>query len=308
MELQWKVIIWTVFVSVILLMLLHVVYLLNRWKSERWELFDFLQKETTDSLQHKIFSFDEAYNPHFIMNAQGKVLDMNVSAGNLFGYGEKELVGKNFETIIPEKHREKFRDMLLRGGSSKNEAPATMSAVKKNGYDFTVGVLFRRKEIKKSHFYLVIIIDRTKELDTIRKYEGLNEILKIKNDILTKGEEIGKHGSWLWDVTKDRLLTSRGYRTIMGLPINEIEFDRQFLRDKVYKKDEGIVKEALDKAFKGERYDIVYRVTRSKDFKLVKIQSTAWPIMNENGVLVYIRGAMRMLEEVDIMEVANKNI
>lgn len=270
-----------------------------------WDKFiPFLHANSSlGSLSKKIWSFDKAILAKFITDENGIISNVNISAEKLFGYKEADLIGKNFNTLLPVSQSYKFIEMLVRDkGQAVEIKTSYLTLTKKGGAEFPAELIVQKEALEREYFYLLAVIDRTKEEQKVRKFEQIIEINKIKLDILSKGEEIGQNGSWLWDIDKGTLLTSKGYKLIMGLDDRYNEFEADYLRGKVYPKDTHIVSEALEKAFRGESYDITYRIVRVKDVKLITIRSLAEPIMSENKKKVlFIYGSMRLIEEKDII-------
>lgn len=284
---------WLVIFSAVVV----VIYIRDKAKISNWGILSHFLRESVEEIESKVFSFDEALEPKFIVDDKGAISIINRSASELFGISKENVTGKSIDVVVPETERDEFHGMF----EIIKERRFKMDALCKDRV-CPVEVVIRKKEVSKRTFFLIIMRDRTDEVRISRNLEQVIAIQKIKLEVLIKGEEVGNSGSWIWDLAKDNLITSPGYRNIMGLDPRQAEYDRQYIRDKVYGKDDEIVKEALSKAFRGESYEITYRIMRSKDFKLVEILSRARPIMNENNVLIYIYGHINKIREIDIIE------
>lgn len=271
-------------------------------ESQRRKWLYFLRKEPIATLEQKIVSFDEALNAKIITDANGIISSANAAARELFGYSRLAMVNKNISILVPERERAKLigslQEMRVEGAKTKL---FLIDAITQGKAEISTEMTIRKKLIDNSFFFLFILKDRSKEIRTIKMLEQIIDVQKITLNVLSKGEALGHTGSWIWDIKKGMLTTSKGYKIIMGLDERVQEFDAAYLRNKVVDEDDKIVSEAVENAFKGQGYDITYRAKRSADFKIIKIRSIAEPIVNENGNVTYIYGSMRLIEAVDIV-------
>lgn len=278
-------------------------YLVFRKLHLNWRaiLPDFLKRHSLNSIELKIFSFDEAFEAKVVIDEKGTIQTINRKADQLLGYRKQELRGKSYELLIPAKERHKLKEQLKRDiGQPINEEYTYLSVLNKGGFEISAEVSTIKKELDGKFYCVVIIRNRGRELNIIKQLKQSIEIYKMKLDICAMGEELNNTGSWIWDLTDDELTMSDGYKRIVGMGRNEPSRVKSTeLRVRVYGPDEQLVKDALDSAFAGKGYNITYRQKRPSDFKIITIRSIVRPVLSESGVPIILKGATTLLDEKD---------
>lgn len=302
-EIGWVVTAWRILQTALQLYLIWLVITLPKWK----KLLPFLKHESGSSLERKLFSFDEAYLPKLFTDNFGVITNVNKAAERLLGWKEEDLINKNYEILIPERDRAALKTQLTTDDEEHEERTFFTNALHKNRHEIPVEVVFRKKRLNEDLFYLVVIRDRTQEVIKIRKFEQYIEILKLKVDILSRGEQIANTGSWLWDLRSEErekaITASENYKRIVGLPLTQSSYSIQNIKPRVWPDDMRMVDEAIDKAInEGKDYDIKYRLIRSNDLQVVHIRSQARVFKDEDGVVVALSGVATLLKTENLSE------
>lgn len=268
-----------------------------------WRMFvPFLRHDTLPSLQQKIFSFEEALNAKVITDQNGVISSINLAAEDLLGYRQNEVIGKSLEMFLAPADRPKLKEQLERELTRNTEIKTGYtSLIDKAGNSVAVEIVVRKKKVEDIVCYLVIFRDRRKEEADARRNEQAMDILKIKLNILSKGEEIGNTGSWLWDVSTGEITASENYKKIIGLE-QRGKYRIEEIKPRVWDEDKEVVNAALDRAFAGLDYEIRFRMIRANDLRVIHIQSNVQVIKDANGVVVALYGFTQLLKIVSIKD------
>lgn len=289
-------------------------FIIHQVTQQRWKLFSFLRKETLETLERKLYSYDQSINSIMIVDEDQKVVSVNASMIKMFGWKESEFVGETLQKIIPERFITAHNEGMRRAkGKPMDDKVFILQALRKNRSEFPIELLLRKQKSDNTYFYTAIIRDISDEVEKVRAYDEEIAVLLEKLDILNKGEEIGNHGSWFWDlrtnedVKRTKFITSDGYKRIVGLDDRD-DYEATYIKGKVWSEDESLVNVALDKAFKGDPYDISYRIIRQKDFKVIYIRSIVRPVTDENGTVIGLYGSTKLLQTLNIVDAIKQPI
>lgn len=299
---------WNIIVLALVAVELTFLIFYNVTK-QRWEIFSFLKKESIESLERKLYGFDQSINATIITDELGKVTSINESVTKELGWEEKDLVNSDLKRIVPDRFWVAHSEGMKRAiGKEMDDKAFELYATKKDKTEIPIELLLRKRKIGKDFFYVAIIRDVSEEKRMIDMYAFETQMLQNKIDILEKGEEISDSGSWFWDLRTSKeapttkLYTSSGYNRIMGLD-DKIHFDADYLKGNVFSKDVDIVNSALSKAFKGIPYDITYRTNRRSDFKVIYIRSIVRPIKGEDGIVSGMYGSTRLIQTLNVIDI-----
>ena len=102
------------------------------------------------------------------VDQNGNIVSWNNTAENIFGYSEKEILGRKITTIIPQKyrkgHRNAFAEAVRTGHSSiieEKKTVETLTGLRKNGEEFPMGLTLATWETAEGRFFTGIIRDIT---------------------------------------------------------------------------------------------------------------------------------------------------
>ena len=78
------------------------------------------------------------------VNREAKIMRINAQFGNLFGYTEEELLGKDLHLLIPERYRSRHRNFIVRYFDQPRARPMggdiMISGLKKDGSEFPADI------------------------------------------------------------------------------------------------------------------------------------------------------------------------
>ncbi|MDD3598093.1 PAS domain S-box protein, partial [Sulfuricurvum sp.] len=114
------------------------------------------------------------------------------------------------------------------------------------------------------------------------KNVSLYETLKRNEENLNKAQQIAHVGSWQYDGATEKIVWSAETYRIYELEPFSIPMENQWFFDHLHPDDIGLINDATEKAFSGERYyDVVHRIITSKGN--IKIVHQRAEVYWENG-------------------------
>ncbi|MBN2638567.1 MAG: PAS domain S-box protein [Bacteroidales bacterium] len=225
-------------------------------------------------------------------DSEGKILDANGSILKVTGYTKNELVGKNISIFAPPEEKEKvLNDIkeILKGNTLRQE------------------VININKDNKRRH-HTEIIESR------IQLPDGSMGILSINNDIslrkkveedllksnksLAMAQQIGKIGTWDYDLMDDKLFWSDGVYDQFGLKPGTVFPSQNLFLSFVHPDDKHKVNEAIKNVFENNSdYDL--------NIRMLKNDGTEWIghtigalIKNEKGQVTHFLGIQQDITDL----------
>jgi PAS domain S-box-containing protein len=129
------------------------------------------------------------------MNQAGKIIATNSQALSVYGYTEEEMIGREVESLAPERYRGKHahhRAAFFSTNSQEREAVPTVKelfGLRKNGTEFPIEVAFKPLKTKDGLVALATIVDITER-------RRLEELVKRQQQDLM---ELSTPVIHLWD-------------------------------------------------------------------------------------------------------------
>jgi len=155
-------------------------------------------------------------------DTSGNIISWNRGAQNIFGYSEKEVLGKPITILMPERYRAAHKtgmERLQATGEPKIIGKTIeIEGVKKSGSEFPMDISLAKWEIKKGVFYTAIIRDITERK---RAEESLNRTL---DELSEKTGEV-EH-SYVW-MEEDRNKMFEALNYFYGI-IAKVEHEKGF--------------------------------------------------------------------------------
>ena len=216
-------------------------------------------KESTE----KYRALSEASFDAVFISENGICLEQNVTAREMFGYSDEELVGKHLTDFLVPDNRDEANLKILK----EIEGEYEVGVIKKDG---TIQPSMVRA---KMMFYKGKRVRFTSLTDiTLRKQS--EEQLRINEMYLRKAEEVAQVGNWLFNLKDKIMLASEGAKTIYGLDVNKMPIEEV---KKIPLKE---YRPMLDKAMKdliekNSKYEINFKIKKPTTGELVDIRSKA---------------------------------
>ncbi|MES2397185.1 MAG: PAS domain S-box protein [Bacteroidota bacterium] len=141
--------------------------------------------------------FQHATEGILVVNEQGEIIKINLSAEKLFGYEKNELLGKKIEKLVPKRFSKKH--VAHRNDFNRHPQARSMgiglelSGLKKDGKEFPVEISLNPYSTSKGNFVIAYIMDITirKKAETLviqktKALEQSNIAIERKNVALEK--------------------------------------------------------------------------------------------------------------------------
>ncbi len=202
----------------------------------------------------------------------GKIIDANQSASDFYMYSIEELRRMNIKeinTISPDIIADEINQVI-----QKKRNLFVFPHRLANGEIRMVEVHSSPIEINNRNILFSIVHDITER-------KKLEDKLKLSEQSLNKGEEIGKFGHWLLYLNEGIMTSSEGASRLYGLD------EKQNTLAQIKRMAISDYRPMLDKALfetinNGEPYDVEFKIRRESDGKIIDIHSIAEYDAKEN--------------------------
>ena len=148
------------------------------------------------------------------IDEEGIIRSWNPEAENIFGWTEREIIGRTLaETIIPERHHKGLetgiKHFLRTGEGPSINKPMELSAIRKAGDEFPVEVKISTSKIDNQYIFIGFVRDIS-----VRK--EAEEMIQNKTNQLIEAQKLAHIGSWEWDVLSNKFEWSDEFTGYMG--------------------------------------------------------------------------------------------
>ena len=216
-----------------------------------------------------------------VTDVHGSVLLVNAQTEKLFGYDRKELIGKEVETLIPERYRS------LRPMGAGRE----LYGLRKDGSEFSVEISLSPFRSGERLWVFASIRDKTDRTSS-------ETMLARSESYLAAAQKLTHTGSWAWDPRHDRLLhCSEEVFRIYGLAPGDGAPTFEMLSQRVHPDDRDWVREGTAQIFRHKQERLFeYRIVLP-DGTLKYVESVRRPVMDGQGNVNEVLGT-----SVDVTE------
>jgi PAS domain S-box-containing protein len=245
---------------------------------------EYLQK-LNDSLQEVIFT---------IKMPERKIVYVNRSVKQVFGYKAEGCIGKTTEFLYPtKKEYRSFGDKLKKTIEERKDSLHTEHLLKRrNGEIFPAEITTTFfKENGKITQVISIVRDITK------RKQGEEE-LRLSEARLVEAQRIAHLGNWDWDIVKDKLQWSDEIYRIFGLTTQQFGATYEAFLSYVHPDDREFVEHTLNDALYGRRpYNFDHRIVWP-DGSVRVLHQKAEAYFNKNGKAVRMIGTVHDITEL----------
>jgi diguanylate cyclase (GGDEF)-like protein/PAS domain S-box-containing protein len=239
--------------------------------------------ETVDALtqseERDRLILETAHDAYVAMDGDGKIIDWNRRAEQVFGWPRGEVIGRTVgETMVPPH----FREMHIRGLRhylDTGEGPVLnkrieLSAIHRDGHEFPVELSIgpvRHSTSVTFHAFLNDISERKQSEAALRR--GEMELRRSRRR-LEQAQAIAHMGSWEWDVRANTVSWSDELYRIYGLQPGEFGATFEGYLERVHPDDREHVQSTIGRALADHRAVIFEeRIVRSDgDIRLLESQ------------------------------------
>lgn len=250
-------------------------------------------KELSESEKYFRTIIQSAHDAIITINNKGLIVGWNTSAEKIFGYSEKEAINKNFNFIIPERHRQsKFNDfnqLEIEERSDILGKTIKVTGLHKNGFEIPFELSVSGLKTHTGKFFTGILRDITER----KKFEKEKE---ETFNILNETGRMAKVGGWKLDLrTKKQSWTYEVYRLV--------EIELQGINNLLpqgfnfyTESSKPIIREALQKTIQyGEPYELELEIITAKGNR-IWIHTTGKANRKDNkndGEIISISGTIQ---------------
>ncbi len=245
-------------------------------------------KETKESEEKFHAISASAMDAIILMDDAAEIVYWNPAATRIFGYTEKEAIGKNLERLLfpPQQqyglHAKVAHDFPKRALQLQWKA-TKFSLLRKNGTEVPIELSASTVELRNKRYLLGIIRDVSERQE---KEKALRESEERFKQVAENAEE------WIWEVDAQGIYTysSPAVEKILGYKPEEIVGKKHFYDLFHPENQENITKVAL-KAFEQKQplHSFINK-NAHKNGEVVWLSTSGAPILDQQGKLVGYRG------------------
>ncbi|MBI4843406.1 MAG: PAS domain S-box protein [Nitrospirae bacterium] len=213
--------------------------------------------------------FESAVDAIFIIDMQGKFVDVNRTAHERLGYAKDEMLAMNIKELDPPEFAARVPERLAR--IKEGQATFESAHYRKDKSIMPVEVNSRILDYKGQKVYYSIIRDITERKQAIKELQDSEEKFKALSEQSITGISISQDGKFIY--ANPRLAEIFGFRQdeMIGSPVLE----------RVAEADRGMVKEYFRKRLSGEAPSVHYT------FRGLKRDGSEVDIEVHGGVMIY---------------------
>ncbi len=259
------------------------------------KISDNLKSEIENSEQRIHTILEYAPDAVITIDEKGIITSWNPQAENIFGWTEKEVLGKTLtETIIPERYREQHKSGIKRflktGEGPVINKPIEIFAVKKDTNEFPVELKISSSKINDRDVFIGFVRDIS-----VRK--KVDEALKNKTTQLVEAQHLAHIGSWEWDVPANKIDWSDELYRIYGLTPQQFEANYENFLKYIHPDDREFVNGIVQQAFKDQQpFQFSHRVVCPNGTERV-VSSTGKVFADSNGNTLRMAGTAQDVTE-----------
>lgn len=132
-----------------------------------------------------------------IIDQNSIIIDITPSVIDFFKYSRKELIGENFQKLLPDRYREghksMFQSYIQKPVSRRMGTGKILYGLDKNGKELPIDIALSSFSQKKQKYFVAVIRDVSSLLEYQNKLERLNKQLLAKNKELDQFAHIVAH-------------------------------------------------------------------------------------------------------------------
>jgi PAS domain S-box-containing protein len=216
----------------------------------------------------------------YIINQQGKYVYTNMAVSVMLGYTSEEMKSKTIADISPpnkiEEYFEAFKQIL-----SEGKGFAEVEFFKKDGNYISAdlnSVLLPDGRVYGS-------------CRDITERKRVEKMLKESESALRDAQEIGKMGSWEWDMVKQKTYWSENYFAIHGFKSKEVEPTFELFRSRTHPDDVHFLDENFAAIMKDKTPSSLELRLIQPDGTFKWIQNNIIPVIKDDK-LVELKGVI----------------
>ena len=257
---------------------------------------DHLSLHRQTLLDEKIFTTVFKHHPDavFIVDINGKILQYNQSVKMIFGYTDQTIIHDFERYFFKGDVDRKHFSFALKGEAQNFQAVV----VHKNGRLVNVDITYI--PLMNHDMQVTAVYGMAKDITMYIQHE--KEVNKVKNS-LELAQQIGKMGSWDYNIMKDEVYWSKQLFELTGREQTEeyvpnLEEGLKYIHPKDRNRYRNMLKESIKKR---QGYSLEYRIIR-KDGTVIYVFELVELILDENGNPIRLIGITQDITKRKMVE------
>lgn len=285
------------YATILMAALIIISMLLMMFQAKAWPKFKELLNPTAQFLDTRNVVSAMRFIPEAVIttNSKGIILHVNERTRELFEWTGEELLGKRITAVLPD--IENFNKFYSDHSDTKEESFPKIEAIKKTKERFASEVIIGKweDELKPETFYYTIIIRNISHRKANEEARAaLQRQINTISGLSVSGEFILQSGAWSWDMINDIVDCSAGFCRVFNIQPSERLTATEVISH-IYFEDHPHLTQAMHNCMENKvGYDIQFRVVQKNGSKDL-VRSIGIPVLNDNGKMVKLNGALIML-------------
>lgn len=221
------------------------------------------EKNRLDSEERTRVILENALDAVITTDHESNILNWNRQAELIFGWSEKEAVGRLLmDLIIPERYRDRHQSAMMQffdtgvsGEVMGNRVE--ISALRSSGEEFPVELCVTHHKVGEQQYFTAFIRDISERIEA-------EKVQKENEQRLKEAQHIAQVGSWELDLVNNALIWSDEIYRIFEIDKNEFGASYEAFLDAIHPDDREMVNEAYTRSLETKQaYEITHRLLMS---------------------------------------------
>lgn len=271
-----------------------------------------LAKQSADKINAIFASAAEAF---ITFDDKGIITSFNRAAETMFGYGEKEIIHKNINDLMPKNqsidHISYIENYMNTGKNNTIDVARKLSATRKSGESFPIHLVISKIKTENGLVFTGIIRDISKEAQLEVEQEKNQLALMAINERMSLATDAAGIGIWQYDLINDKLSWDNWMHKIYAIDKNDFSGTMNSWQKTVHKEDIEITNKKIQLAIDtGKTFDHEFRIIHH-DGKVRHIKAIAISKSNSQGQAIQMVGVnfdITDRKEVELEHIAAKEL
>ncbi|MCG2722017.1 MAG: PAS domain S-box protein, partial [Thermodesulfovibrionales bacterium] len=228
---------------------------------------------------------EQASDGIFILDREGNITEVNMTACHMLGYAREELIRLNVGDIIPE---EDLRTHPLKISEVFAGERVIIQRRFRQKDGMLIDVEVSAKKIDQERLQTIV-----RDLTERKKAE---EALRASDERLAEAQKIAHLGNWDWNILTNELYWSEEIYRIFGLTPGQFGATYDAFLLTIHPDDRALVKKSVNEAIYGAPYNIDHRIVLPEG-TLRHVHEQAKVIFGESGEPVRMIGTVQDITE-----------
>lgn len=204
--------------------------------------------------------FDNAPDPILLVDAEGRILQINAAGEKTLGYAHGELVGCAIETVIPERFAEAHRKHRVQFMAAPHARPMgtgmELYARRKDGTEIPVDVMLNATSTPQGRVVIAILRDISERLKSEKCVQKLLERVQLS-------AEAAGMGYWTYEEATGEFSCDKICSSLFGGDSEDLPGSETFRKRRVREERERRRRLVLETAGRNDRFESEFQVVHA---------------------------------------------